>query len=89
MCIGHVTFYYKRSVNASVGSAPQQARRASGVEEVVEARLTSSTGAVQSCGSSPKSQCTVVGRGGLPPSSTDRGALDSGGYSTASETAGH
>ena len=31
----------------------------------------------------------MVGRGGLPPSSLDRGAPDSNGYSTASETAGH
>ena len=31
----------------------------------------------------------VVGRGGSPPSSPDRGVLDSDGYSTASETTGH
>ena len=31
----------------------------------------------------------MVGRGGFPPSSLDRGAPDSDGYSTASETAGH
>ena len=31
----------------------------------------------------------MVGGGGSPPSSPDRGALDSNGYSTASETAGH
>ena len=35
------------------------------------------------------SQCTIVGGGGSPPSSPDRGAPDSDGYSTASETAGH
>ena len=31
----------------------------------------------------------MVGRGGLPPSSPDRGAPDSDGYSTVSETVGH
>ena len=31
----------------------------------------------------------VVGRGGSPPSSSDRGAPDSNGYSTVSETTGH
>ena len=30
-----------------------------------------------------------MGGGGLPPSSPDRGVLDSDGYSTVSETAGH
>ena len=44
-----------------VGSAPQQARRASGVEEVAETRLTSHTGAARSCGRPPKYQCTTVG----------------------------
>ena len=66
-----------------VGSAPQQAGRASAVEEMAEARLATCTGAA------PKSQCTVVGMGGPPPSSPDRGAPDSDGYSTASETTGH
>ena len=41
------------------------------------------------CGQPPKSQCTVVGGGGSPPSSPDRGVPDSDGYSIASETAGH
>ena len=50
-----------------VGSAPQQVGRASGVEEVTEARLTTCTRAVQLCGRPPKSQCTTVGGGGLPP----------------------
>ena len=71
-----------------VGSAPQQAGRASTVEEMAEARLTTHTGAVHPCGWSPKSQCTIVGGGGSPPSSPDRGAPDSNGYSTASETTG-
>ena len=35
------------------------------------------------------SQCTVVGGGGSPPSSPNRGALDSDGYSTASKATGH
>ena len=72
-----------------VGSAPQQAGRSPAVEEMAEARLTTCAGAVCPCGQPPKSQCTVVGRGGLPPSSPDRGAPDSDGYSTTSETTGH
>ena len=72
-----------------VGSAPQQVRRASGVKEVTEARLTTHTGAAQLRGRPLKSQCTTVGGGGSPPSSPDQGALDSDGYSTASETVGH
>ena len=56
-----------------VGSAPQQAGRASGVEEVTEARLTTHTGAVQLCGRPPKSQYTTVSGGGLPPSFPDQG----------------
>ena len=72
-----------------VGSAPQQAGRASTVEEVAEARLTSHTVAVQPRRWPPKTQCTVVGGGGSPPSSPDRGAPDSDGYSTVSETTGH
>ena len=77
------------SLGQLVGSAPQQVGRASGVEEVTEARLTTCTRAMRLCGRPPKSQCTTVGRGGLPPSSLDLGALDSDGYSTASETVGH
>ena len=71
-----------------VGSAPQQAGRASAVEEAAKARLTTHMGAVHLCRGPPKSQCTVVGGGGSPPSSLDRGALDSNGYSTVSETTG-
>ena len=72
-----------------VGSAPQQAGRASRVGEVTEARLTTCTGAAQMCRRPLKSQCTTVSGGGLPPSSPDCGALDSDGYSTVSENAGH
>ena len=72
-----------------VESAPQQDRRISGMGERTEARLTTHTGAARSWGRPPKSQCTTVGRGGLPPSSPDRAAPDPDGYSTASETAGH
>ena len=71
-----------------VGSAPQQARRASAVEEMAEARLATHMGAAHLRGWPPKSQCTIVGRGGSPPSSPDRGAPDSDGYSTVSETVG-
>ena len=71
-----------------VGSAPQQAGRASAVKEAAEARLTAHMGAAHPHRRPPKSQCTVVGGGGLLPSSPDRGALDSDGYSTVSETVG-
>ena len=71
-----------------VGSASQQARRAPGVGEMTEARLTPCTGAARPRGRPLKSQCATVGGGGSPPSSPDRGAPDSDGYSTASETAG-
>ena len=77
------------SLSQLVGRAPQQAGRASGVEEVAETRLTSRTGAARLHGRPPKSQCTTVGGGGLAPSSLDRGAPDSDWYSTASETTGH
>ena len=56
-----------------VGSAPQQAGRSSAVEEMAEARLTTHAGAVHPHRQPPKSQCTVVGGGGSPPSSPDRG----------------
>ena len=72
-----------------VGGAPQQVGRASGVEEVTEARLTTHTGAVRLRGRPSKSHCTTVDRVGLPPSSPDQGAPDSDGYSMASETVGH
>ena len=72
-----------------VGSAPQQDGRTSGMGERTKARLAAHTGAVQPHGRPLKSQCITVGRGGSPPSSPDRGAPDSDGYSTASETAGH
>ena len=71
-----------------VGSAPQQYGRTSGMGERTEARLVTRTGTERLHGKPPKTQCTTVSRGGLPPSSPDRGAPDSDGYSTASETAG-
>ena len=72
-----------------VGSAPQQDGRTSGVGERTEARPVACAGTARPCGRPPKTQSTTVGRGGLPPSSPDRGAPDSDSYSTASETAGH
>ena len=72
-----------------VGSALQQPGRANTVEGVAGARLASHKGAAQPCGRPPKSQCTVVGGGGSPPSSPGRGAPDSDGYSTVRETTGH
>ena len=57
--------------------------------ERTEARLVAHTGTAQPRGRPPKTQCTTVSGGGLPPSSPDRGAPDTDGYSTASETAGH
>ena len=57
------------------------------MEKMAKARLTTHAGAAHLHGRPPKSQCTVVGRGGSPPSSPDRGGPDSDGYSTASETA--
>ena len=72
-----------------VGSAPQQAGSAPAMEEMAEVRLATHMKAARPCRQPPKSQCTIVGRGGLPPSSPDRGAPDSDGYSTVSETTGH
>ena len=72
-----------------VGSALQQDGRTSGIGERTEARPVGHTGAAHPHGRPPRTQCTTVGRGGLPPSSPDRGSPDSDGYSTASETAGH
>ena len=72
-----------------VGSAPPQDGRTSRMGERTEARLTTHNGVAQPCRRPPKSQCTTVGRGGLSPSFPDRGAPDSDGYSTASETVGH
>ena len=71
-----------------VGSAPKQAGRTSAVEETAKARLATHTGAAHPHGWPPKCQCTLVGRGGSPPSSPDRGTPDSDGYSTVSETTG-
>ena len=44
---------------------------------------------MQPCRRPLKSRCTTVGEGGSSPSSPDRRAPDSDGYSTASETVGH
>ena len=72
-----------------VGSAPQQDGRTSGIGERTEARSAGCTGAAHPHGRPPRTQCTIGGGGGLPPSSPDRGAPDSDGYSTVSEMAGH
>ena len=72
-----------------MGSTPQQTGRSTTVEEMADARPAACAGMACQHGQPPKSQVTIVGRGGSPPSSLDRGALDSDGYSTASETAGH
>ena len=56
-----------------VGSASQQAGRASRVGEKTEAGLITRNGAVQPCRRPLKSQGTTVSGGGLPPSSPDRG----------------
>ena len=72
-----------------VGSKPQQAGRLTTVEEMADARPATHAGTVCPCRQPPKSQCTVVSRGGTPPSLPDRGVLDSDGYSTASEATGH
>ena len=71
-----------------VGSTPWQTGRLTTVEEMVDARPTSHVKMAHQCGQPPKSQATVVSGGGSPPSSPDRGVLDSDGYSTTSETAG-
>ena len=72
-----------------VGSTPQQTGRSTTVEESADARPTTHAGPVCQHGRPPKSQVTIVGWGGSPASSPDRGALDSDCYSTASKTAGH
>ena len=72
-----------------VGSTPQQTGRSTMVEERVDARPSTHVGTVCQCGQPPKPQVTIVGRGGSPPSSPDKGALNSDGYSTLNETAGH
>ena len=76
------------SAHQLVGSAPQQDGRTSGMEEKTEARLADRTGTVQLHRRPPKTQCTMVGGGGSPPSSPDRGVPDSDRYSTVSETVG-
>ena len=71
-----------------VGSAPQQDGRTSGVREKTKARPIAHAGTAHPHGRPPRTQCTTVSGGGLPPSSPDRGAPDSDGYSTVSETVG-
>ena len=77
------------SLSQLVESAPQQDGRTSGVGERTKARPVAHAGTAHPCGRPPRTQCTTVSGGGLPPSSPDRGAPDSDGYSTARETAGH
>ena len=71
-----------------VGSTPQQAGRSTTVEETADARPAAHVGTVRQHGQPPKCQVTIVGGGGSPPSSPDRGESDSDGYSTASEATG-
>ena len=56
--------------------------------ERTEARPVAHAGTARPRRRPPRTQCTTV-RGCSPPSSPDRGAPDSDGYSTASEMAGH
>ena len=72
-----------------VGSAPQQDGRTSEIGERTEMRPIGRTGAAHPHRRPPRTQCTTVSGGGLPPSSSDRGAPDSDGYSTVTETVGH
>ena len=72
-----------------MGSTPQQAGRSTTVEETADARSAAHAGTACQCRQPPKSQGTIVSRGGSPPSSPDRVVLDSDGYFTASEAAGH
>ena len=71
-----------------VGSASQQDGRTSGIGERTEVRPIGCTGAARPHRRPPRTQCTTVSRGGLPPSSPDRGVPDSDRYSTASEMVG-
>ena len=77
------------SLSQLVGSAPQQDERTSRIGERTEARPVGCAGAAQPRRRLPRTQCTTVSRGGLPPSSPDRGVPDSNRYSTVSETVGH
>ena len=72
-----------------VGSAPQQDGRTSRVGKRTEARSVAHAGTACPHKRPPRTQCTTVSGGGLPPSSPDRGAPDSDGYSTVSKTVGH
>ena len=59
------------------------------VEEIMDVRPATHVGTARQHGQPPKSQDGTVGGGGSPPSSPDRGELDSDCYSTTSETADH
>ena len=72
-----------------VGSAPQQDGRTSRIGERTKVRPVGCTGAVHPHRRPPRTQCTTVSGGCSPPSFPDRGAPDSDGYSTVSETASH
>ena len=69
------------SLSQLVGSAPQQDGRTSGVGERTEARPVARAGTAHPRGRLPRTQCTTVDGGELPPSSPDRGAPDSDEYS--------
>ena len=61
-----------------MGSTPQQAGKVTTVEETADARPATHAGTACQRGQPPKSQGTIVGRGGSPPSSPDKGVLDRG-----------
>ena len=76
-----VTAGESNSLVQLVGSTPQQAGRLTTVEEMADARPATHAGTAHPHGQPLKSQGTIVGREGSPPSSPDRGVLDSDGYS--------
>ena len=67
-----------------VGSVPQPTGKVN-MKGRVYISPTPWIGTMQLCGRLPKSQGATMGGGGSPPSSPDRGAQDSDGYTTASE----
>ena len=71
-----------------VGSTHQQVGRLATTEETTDARPATRVGTACQCGRPPKSRDAAVGGEGSPPSSLDRGALDSDGYCTTNKTAG-
>lgn len=80
-----VTMGESDSSGQLMGSAPQHVGRTH-TEGGAESRPAQH--GTQLHGRLPKSQGALVGGGGLPPSSPERGAPDSNGYSTASEFTG-